>query len=296
MVIEMAEYSLKNAQLEICIHSLGAELFSIKEVATGKEYMWDARPEYWKRTSPVLFPIVGSLNGGYYRYEGKEYPLSQHGFARDMEFELISQTSNELRFRLDATQETLIKYPFQFRLEVGYTLDEKKVTVSWKVMNQDDKEMYFSIGGHPAFLCPIHEGDKQTDYQILFDTKDMVVSSVVGDEGTLSEREKEYALDNGYLHITEDLFDKDALVIEKNQVHQVSLCDSKGQPYLTVCFEAPLFGIWSPPKKNAPFICIEPWYGRCDKENFEGELSQREWGNQLAPSETFNAEYTIQLH
>lgn len=291
----MAVYSLGNAQLRIGVDTLGAELKSLKNMESNREYMWDAKPEYWKRTSPVLFPVVGSLNNGCYRYDGKEYPMSQHGFARDMEFELLRQTEDELVFVLKSGKETWEKYPFDFELEIGYRIDENNLVVSWRVTNCGNKEMYFGIGGHPAFLCPIHDGDAQTDYQILFDTNDTIIASVIGDNGTLSSRKKAYALSNGYMHITADLFDDDALIVEDNQAHRVSLCDKQGQPYLTVRFDAPLFGLWSPAKKNAPFVCIEPWYGRCDKDIFTGDLSQREWGNKLLPTEQFCAEYIIMI-
>lgn len=291
----MAVYSLENTQIQIRVDTLGAELKSLKKKAADTEYMWDARPEYWKRTSPVLFPIVGSLNNGCYRYGGKEYPMSQHGFARDMEFAPGLQTKEALTFVLRATDETRAKYPFDFALELGYRLRENSLIVSWKVKNYDSKEMYFSIGGHPAFLCPIDDKGVQTDYKLWFDADDKITSSIIGDGGTLSTRTKEYRLENGRMDITADLFDEDALIIENNQAHKVALCNPQGQPYLTVSFDAPLFGVWSPAGKNAPFICIEPWYGRCDREMFEGDLSEREYGNQLAPSEEFYAEYTITI-
>lgn len=291
----MAVYCLRNAQIEMCVDTFGAELKSLKKAATGTEYMWDARPEYWKRTSPVLFPIVGSLNNGCYRCDGREYPMSQHGFARDMEFGLRRQTETELVFVLRATEETKVKYPFDFELELGYRLDKNNLIVSWKVTNRDSREMYFSIGGHPAFLCPMGGNGAQTDCKLLFDTDDKLIASIIGDGGTLSTRAKEYTLKDGMMDITADLFDEDALIIENSQAHKVSLCDGEGQPYLTVSFDAPLFGLWSPAKKNAPFVCIEPWYGRCDRETFAGELSEREYGNKLAPSEEFYAEYTITI-
>lgn len=289
----MAAYSLENAQLVISVDTFGAELKSLKKKATGTEYMWDASPAYWKRTSPVLFPIVGSLNNGRYRYGGKEYPMSQHGFARDMEFVLKEQTADALYFMLESDEETRAKYPFDFALELGYRLVENNLVVSWKVENRGDRDMHFSIGGHPAFLCPIENRGVQTDYKLAFDTSDKITAAIIGDGGTLSQRTKEYALKDGMMELTADLFDEDALIIENNQAHKVSLCDAQGRPYLTVRFEAPLFGLWSPAKKNAPFICIEPWYGRCDRENFEGDLSERAYGNRLAPSGTFYAEYTI---
>ena len=291
----MAVYSLENEQIKISVDTFGAELKSLKKTATDTEYMWDARPEYWKRTSPVLFPIVGSLNNGSYRYDGKVYPMSQHGFARDMEFELRQQSKEELKFVLRATEETKAKYPFDFELELGYRLDENNLIVSWKVTNRDSRKMYFSIGGHPAFLCPIDGNGIQTDYKLSFDTNDKITAAIIGNGGTLSARTKEYALKDGMMDITADLFDEDALIIENDQAHKVSLCNPVGQPYLTVSFDAPLFGLWSPAKKNAPFICIEPWYGRCDRETFDGDLSEREYGNMLAPSEEFFTEYMITI-
>lgn len=289
----MAVYSLEDGQIKICVDTLGAELRSLKKTATDTEYMWDAKPEYWKRISPVLFPIVGSLNNGCYRYDGKEYPMSQHGFARDMEFELLQQTRDELRFVLRADEQTKEKYPFDFELELGYRIWENNLVVSWKVTNRDSREMHFSIGGHPAFLCPIGGKGVQTEYKLSFDAGNKITSGIIGEGGTLSSRTKEYTLKDGLMDITAGLFDEDALIIENNQAHKVSLCDREGQPYLTVSFDAPLFGLWSPAGKNAPFICIEPWYGRCDREAFEGDLSEREWGNRLAPGSVFYAEYTI---
>ncbi len=289
----MAVYNLENEQIRISVDTMGAELRSLRKKATDTEYMWDARPEYWKRISPVLFPIVGSLNNGSYRCDGREYPMSQHGFARDMEFELREQTGDSLRFVLRATEETKERYPFDFELELGYRLCGNDLAVSWKVTNCDDREMYFSIGGHPAFLCPIGGRGVQTDYKLAFDTDHTITSGIIGDGGTLSERTKTFALTDAKMDITADLFDEDALIIEHDQAHEVSLCDPDGVPYLTVRFDAPLFGVWSPAKKNAPFICIEPWYGRCDRETFTGDLSEREYGNKLVPSETFYAEYTI---
>lgn len=155
--------------------------------------------------------------------------------------------------------------------------------------------MYFSIGGHPAFWCPIGGRGTQTEYKLIFDTKDKIVSSLVGENSLLTGGTKEFALRDGAMEITADLFDTDALILENDQAHTISLCDSRGQPYVTVCSDAPVLGIWSPAKKNAPFICIEPWYGICDSEGFAGELSERRYGNELAPSGEFYAEYTIMI-
>ena len=151
----MALFQISNEKITIQVDSLGAELKSLKSVAQGKEYMWDADPAYWKRTSPVLFPFVGGLKDGVYRAKGKEYPMGQHGFARDMEFQLKSQVAAEIWFRLESNEETLAKYPYSFVLEIGYELSGDSVIVKWRVKNPAQETMYFSIGGHPGFLCPI---------------------------------------------------------------------------------------------------------------------------------------------
>ena len=245
----MALFQISNDKITIQIDSMGAELKSLKDIASGREYMWNADPKYWKRTSPVLFPLVGGLKDGVYRLDGKEYPMGQHGFARDMEFRLKSQTAHEIWFTLESDNETLKRYPYQFILELGYELSDRTMIVKWRVKNPADERMYFAIGGHPAFLCPIENGTKQCD----------------------------------------------ALVVEHDQAHRVSLVKPDGTDYLTVTFDAPLFGIWSPPKKQAPFICIEPWYGRCDRAGYEGDWKEREWMQMLEGKETFAADYKVTI-
>ncbi len=288
----MALFQIGNETITIQVDSFGAELKSLKKVKTGTEYMWEGNPQFWKRTSPVLFPIVGSLYQGRYLHNGKEYPMGQHGFARDMEFQLKSQTNREIWFVLQSNEETRQKYPYDFQLEIGYELEENSVWVKWRVKNPAHETMYFSIGGHPAFCCPIDNETRQSDYRLWFDTKQEVVSGLL-EGGLMSDKQVSYALEDGYLQITEHLFDKDALVIEQNQAQQVALVKPDGEHYLTVRFDAPLFGIWSPPGKNAPFICIEPWYGRCDRVNYEGTWEQREWGQKLDAGASFDVSYQI---
>lgn len=290
----MALFQISNEKITIQVDSMGAELKSLKSVAQGREYMWQADPAYWKRTSPVLFPFVGGLKNGVYRTKGEEFPMGQHGFARDMEFQLKSQVATEIWFRLESNEETLTKYPYPFALEIGYELVGCTVVVKWRVKNPGQETMYFSIGGHPGFLCPIDAGRKQTEYQVLFDRKDQVVSSCI-ENGLVNGKTNIYKLQDGYLPVTEHLFDGDALVIENHQAQSVALVGPDGKAYLTVAFDAPLFGVWSPPGKNAPFICIEPWYGRCDSADFAGELKEREWGQELAAGAEFTTEYKITI-
>ena len=191
-------------------------------------------------------------------------------------------------------------YPFDFSLKIGYQLEKDTVRVLWKVENTGTKVMPFAIGAHPAFLCPPAGGKPQTSCFItLYDPEGVPVESVesheIGEGGLAVDGFVKYAAPKGVLPITEDLFDHDALVLENRQVSQVGLMDENGCEFGRVKFEAPLVGIWSPAGKNAPFVCIEPWYGRCDAAGFCGELDARVWENLLGAGETFSVSYDIRL-
>lgn len=291
----MAVYELKNDVIAILIDSHGGELKSLKKSDTGTEYMWCGDAKYWGRTSPVLFPFVGGLKNKEYKAKGKTYSMTQHGFARDMEFTLFSRTEDEIWFELNSNEDTLEKYPYEFTLKSGYRILGNQTEVLWQVENPGKEALPFSIGGHPAFNCPIEEGTKQSEYFMDFGDVDEVVSSRIGGNGLVTGCMDVYGLTDGKLALTENLFDHDALVIENNQTKTAALCKKDGTPYLKVIMEAPLFGVWSPPGKNAPFVCIEPWYGRCDSEYFDGTLEEREWGNVIAPGEIWKASYVIEV-
>lgn len=290
------EIKLENDSLEVTINSFGAELSSITGKETGTQYLWDADEKFWKRSAPVLFPFVGSLKDKKYTVDGKDYPMGQHGFARDMEFSVVSETKDEAWFELRSNDDTLAKFPFEFVLKIGYKLDGNDIKVTWHVENPGDKELLFSIGGHPAFMCPVTEDGKQSDYYLKFDADKALTYGLLSGDGLLDRDDYLLGVDiNGYCAIDEHMFDKDALIIEHFQASKVSLCTPDKKPYLTVSFDAPLFGLWSPAGKGAPFVCIEPWYGRCDRTDFSGELKDREYGNVLAAGETFEKSYTITI-
>lgn len=291
------EICLKNGELEAKICSKGAELASLSR--GGREYLWSGDPAYWNRHAPILFPIVGSLKGKQYRYEGKTYDMGQHGFARDMEFTVVSQTEKKLVMALSETEETLRNYPFRFLLELSYELKEDGLLVGWRVKNTDRKTMYFSIGGHPAFNCPMEGKGKQRDYMLRFkkDGKPLteITSAVIVEGGLVGEDTLEFGLEDGYVPLTPNLFDTDTIVLEDGQTDEVSLYDPEGEEYVRVSFPMPIVGIWTPIQKNAPFLCIEPWCGRCDDADFDGELPEKRWGNALEPEEVFETAYEIRV-
>jgi galactose mutarotase-like enzyme len=295
----MSVHSLENSSLSITVKEHGAELASITDVKTGTQYMWNADPAYWGKSSPVLFPAVGSMKDHSFTYQGKTYTLPHHGFARDMDFVLKERTATTLWFSLKANEDTLQKYPFDFVLECGYELQDRNVKVMWKVLNKDTSTMYFSIGAHPAFVCPLDKEGQQSDYYFQFDNQEPIHYMLIDENALMVKKpwDEQYILstNQGLCQIDPHMFDLDALIIENDQCHSVALVTPDQKPYITVKFDAPLFGLWSPAGKNAPFICIEPWYGRCDATDFNGNLEEREWGNSLEAGKEFEAAYTIEI-
>ncbi len=292
-------YVLENTVLRAEIDSYGAELKSVKSIKTGQEYMWQGDPKYWGRTSPVLFPFVGGLKNKMFHYEGKEYPMGQHGFARDMEFELISESDDknkkEIWFQLESNEDIYSKYPMQFKLYIGYQLKDNTLKVLWKVKNPDEKTLYFSIGAHPAFNCPIHKETTKNGYRLYFGGVDEIHHHGNTSDTGLAMMWEDIVipLENNEVKITEGFFDRCTYMVENNQTGEVGIVDPDGKKYVTVKFDMPLFAIWSPEGKNAPFICIEPWCGRCDATDFDGELSERVHGNSLEKEEVFETEYVM---
>lgn len=284
--------TISNSQLTLRVSAHGAELCSI--VCNGKEYLWQADPAFWKRHSPVLFPIVGSVWDNEYRIDGIPYLLTQHGFARDMDFELIAERPDELRYRLTDDEETRKKYPFPFCLEIGYRIEGKKIDVLWEVKNTGEKEMYFQIGAHPAFDYPAFDAESKERGYFGFDQAEGLKYILITEKGC-ADPEHSYPLEltDGLLPLDTHTFDKDALILENSQVKKVTLYNKEKQPYLSLQFTTPVVGLWSPPAKNAPFVCIEPWYGRCDRAHYAGEFKDRDWMQRLAAGEVFNGGYTI---
>lgn len=290
----MEVFYLENMNLRVTINLKGAEVSRVLSKEKGIEYMHAADSIFWNRTAPVLFPIVGSLKDKTLRAEGKEYTMSQHGFARDMDFKFVKQNNKSILFRLESNSFTKELYPYKFALEVSYLLEGYKLKCSWKVINTDTRDIHFQIGGHPAFMCPIDKKTKQSDYYIAFDTDKPLKYSLLKD-GLVASEDNELITEDGMLRIDEHLFDRDALIFENQGVKRVELCKPDKMVYLSVSFDAPLFGIWSPAGKGAPFICIEPWYGRADKTDFNGTIAERDFDNSLAPGETFEASYDIEF-
>ncbi len=288
--------TLSNDKVSIQISEHGAELTSI--CANGTEYLWQADPRFWARHSPVLFPIVGRVWNNTFRCNGKEYTLGQHGFARDMDFQLTYEEENAVIYTLESTEDTMKVYPFPFVLEIGYRLKGNRIEVMWSVQNTGDQTMHFQIGAHPAFYY--RDLDLLTDERAFLDfgrNTECLTYITPAEKGCVSDQQHSLQLTNGLMPINSQTFGCDTYIFENSQVKKITLTDKHQLPYLSLEFSSPLVAVWSPSAvhPDVPFICIEPWYGRCDKVGYSGEFQEREWMQHLPPRKSFEASYTITL-
>ncbi|MCT7615836.1 aldose 1-epimerase family protein [Aliarcobacter butzleri] len=280
-------YEIKNSFIAAQIKSFGAELNSLKKCDENFEYIWQANSKYWARHSPVLFPIVGRLKEDSYFYKNKKYSLSQHGFARDKEFEVVQNEANFIEFRLKSDEKSLEFYPFFFELDIGYKLDKNSLIVSYKVKNKSDEKMYFSIGAHPAFNTQV--GDF-LEFENIKTTKRYFL-----DEKGLIYKNQDLNLENSKLYLDKDLFKDDALVFNDSNIKQITLKNIENKSRVKVKFDNfPYLGIWSKPN-DAPFVCIEPWFGVADEENANQKIEDKKGILSLEKEEEFFCFYTIEV-
>ncbi|MDS1315008.1 aldose 1-epimerase family protein [Aliarcobacter butzleri] len=280
-------YEIKNSFITAQIKSFGAELNSLKKCDENFEYIWQANSKYWARHSPVLFPIVGRLKEDSYFYKNKKYSLSQHGFARDKEFEIVQNKADFIEFRLKSDEKSLDFYPFFFELDIGYKLDKNSLIVSYKVKNKSDEKMYFSIGAHPAFNTQV--GDF-LEFENIKTTKRYFL-----DEKGLIYKNQDLNLENSKLYLDKDLFKDDALVFNDSNIKQITLKNIENKSRVKVKFDNfPYLGIWSKPN-DAPFVCIEPWFGVADEENANQKIEDKKGILSLEKEEEFFCFYTIEV-
>ncbi|WP_434504395.1 aldose 1-epimerase family protein [Prevotella sp.] len=284
---------IKNDKLTVTVSKHGAELQSIKD-ANGKEYLWQADPKFWDRHSPLLFPIVCGLWEDKYRVNGKEYKLGRHGFARDTDFKLIAQGDNQLVYCLNDSTETLKDYPYRFNLAVSYKITENTIKVVWHVENTDNKEIYFQIGGHPAFNVPdLKQGEPLAGTLKFNEEEPSRLYGNVG--GCITPGYHKVKTEDGLYKFTQDDFKDDAVIFDHSQLKKISIINKEGKPEVTLDIKTPAVGIWSPYGKDAHFVCIEPWYGIHDWAEYDGEFKDKYLMNKLLPGCSFMSEYTITI-
>lgn len=284
------EYSLKYDNLEVFINSHGAELEHI--YCNGIDYM-RRRDEFWNRKSPVLFPIVGKLRDLKTFIDGKEYHMNQHGFARDMDFELVEEKENKLVFVCKSNIDTLKMYPYQFELYIEYIINNNNLDVVYKVKNIDNKEIFFNLGGHPGFNLPIYEGEKFDDYSVVFEGSETWNAPTVSSNGTLNFIDTIPYNDYKQIDLTYKYFEIDAIVIPAIKSKKVKLVnkENKGIEFAYKGFNT--LAIWTKP--NAPFVCLEPWKGYADHSDSDYDFKKKDDIVSLKENELYEASFSVNI-
>jgi galactose mutarotase-like enzyme len=290
------KHTLSNGELSVSIQQTGIELCSVISLITGTEFMWQADPDIWGSHAPVLFPIIGALKNGEYSYKGDIYTLPKHGIVRRSDNVLLSeQTDESLLFTHTWDSDSLKIYPFKFEFQTRYSLSGTTVSVDHTVNNHGAGPMYFSLGGHPAFNCPVHGGEAYSDHYLEFEKKEANYTWLLNSDGLVSNERRPMLDDSKILPLHKHLFDDDALIFKNLRSRKVSLVSEKSGRILTLSYEGfPFLGIWAKP--GAPFVCIEPWQGIADADATTQEFTKKEGIIQLGSGEVHRAGYSIAFY
>ena len=318
---------LENERLLIEVEARGSQLVRVFDKKNQREVLWNADPAFWPKHSPLLFPMIGASYNKKYRVNGVEYDMPNHGFAWTSEFEFAEQEDDQanecnknisnraelgdnkaekITAVLKSSEDSKKKYPYDFELAVTHRLCGNRIRVSWRVKNTGAGDMLYSIGAHPAFMMPY--GKKTSDMYLAFPGKKEICEKKAcegkilpfyridsGSGCALWESVKALALDeDACVKITEDFWNEDVYIFDHQELAEVSLCHGDKTPYVTIHSKGfPYFGIWTKP--GAPFVCLEPWQGRCDRHGYQGELKDKDGIRVLASGAWEEFYYEIEV-
>lgn len=283
-------HHIENEFLSCTIESVGAELRSMRDKTSGKEFIWPIKPDIWGSSAPVLFPAIGSIREGHWRYQGKSFPMTKHGIIRNnavLKFEQIAK--NACSFSLESSTATQLLYPFDFQFKVDYVLLGRDLKMIYTIQNLGKLSMPFSCGGHTAYFCPLDAHTRLEDYRIEFPTRNEIVADTLAASGLLGYRKRSYSLQNGALTLSADLFNEDALIFADIDFDHVILHGPKPEDRIEVWFKGyPNLALWAKP--GADYVCIEPWLGLPDREDTSTAVLEKDSFKLLEAGQQFQIE------
>lgn len=279
-------YYAENESFIVGVKEMGAELTSLKSKKTGYEFIWSGDVNVWYGQSPILFPIIGRLLDDKYRLNGKEYTMPKHGIVRKKPFKLVEKTDDSLTFSQTNDDESLEMYPYEFELRVKFQLTENGLSVTHYVVNKSTDTMYYSFGAHPGFNCQIG------DY-IEFENNEQLLTERIDHESILIEEKFPVDIEDKKLFITKNIFDDDALILSGYTSKYISLKSNSHNRVVKFNFDSPVLGIWAKP--NAPYVCIEPWWGINDNYDKKDDLSEKRGIMGLEPQKTASYNWNIEI-
>lgn len=286
---------LENDQLLVEVAAQGAELQKIYHKKEKFDYLWDGNPGFWGNHAPNLFPIIGRLNEYKYNKDDQTYELPQHGFAKDFEFEVAESSAAKAVFVLKPNEETQAMYSYDFTLTITYSLEGPELKVAYKVKNHSAETMPFSIGGHPAFNIPMNGEGTYDDYTLTIDPK-KEVSYFESDPVPYRSGDKKpfKDMENGILKMNHETFRDGLIIIDEPNLETVTLASPNNKHGVTVdVSEFPYLCLWTKEQMDAPFICIEPFYGLPDVIGEVGTLEEKEGIILLEADEQKDVAFTI---
>ena len=285
---------IQGGQFSAAIAETGAELRSLVSLATGREHIWSGDPAWWSGTAPILFPVIGGLKDGAFSFEGRQYKLPSHGFARTSDFTVIRAEADGAELELRSSAKTREIYPFDFSLKASFSITPMGIAVRYVVENMGTGRMYFSIGSHPAFVLPFAGGALE-NYYVLFDREEALERWFFSDGLVVADRTAEILENSRVITLSRTLFDQGVLIFKHPVSHRFTIKNSLNPRSITVTTDGvPYLGIWSKPN-GAPFLCIEPWHGLPDSTTAGGPITEKEGIISLAPREKFATGYGIEI-
>lgn len=291
------EFELSLGALRATAESFGGELVSLHG-ADGTEYIWHGDAAFWSGRNPVLFPNVGRLRGGKYLLGGKEYELAQHGFARKCDFAVFERGEDFIEFELRESEETLAQYPFAFSLRIRHKLTDGGFTTTHRVENTGSEAMPFCIGAHTAFRCPVGEGERFEDYELVFDETETAPTMLLTPEGLISHCDTEPWLEHSDRFSPDyaDFARLDTVIFDRLRSTGVSLRHRESGRGVHMDYTGfPMLAFWTPGEKRAPFLCIEPWQGCAAVDDEGSAFTDKRYCITLAPGEVKELSYTVSI-
>lgn len=279
-------YKAENDFFTLAVKEMGAELNSLKSKKTGIEYIWFGDEKIWYGQSPILFPIIGRLLDDKYTLNGVEYSMEKHGIVRKKPFKLIENTEDSLTFVQTDDEDSIKAYPYQFELKVTFQLTENGLKVSHIITNNSKETMYYSFGAHPGFNCEIGDYLEFSDDTKLF-TERIDTESILIDEKFPVE------MNDNKIELTKTIFDKDALILSSFKSKNIKIKSNNHNRIISFDFDSPFLGIWAKP--NAPYVCIEPWWGVNDDYNKKADFSQKRGIMSLLPDESKEFSWEVSI-